>query len=76
MASDNMGTSFNKVPKIPQRLLDINVAAHYLGVKPMALRMRIHRGFLKQAIVRVGTRIYLDKIEIDKWIETEKGGVK
>ena len=61
------------IPKIPQRLLDINMAAQYLGVKPMTLRMRIYRGFLKQAIVRIGIRIYLDKIEIDKWIESEKG---
>jgi len=73
MASDHLGMG---VPKIPQRLLDIDTAAKYLGTKATALRMRIHRGFFKGCIVRIGTRIYLDKIEIDKWIETEKGGVK
>ena len=60
-----------------QRLLVVNQAAAYLGTNPQCLRMRIWRGQIPPGvIVRMGDspgRIYLDKGELDSWIDTLKG---
>jgi hypothetical protein len=60
-----------------QRLLDVNQAASYLGTNPQCLRMRIWRGQIpSKVIVRMGDnpgRVYLDRIELDSWIDSLKG---
>jgi hypothetical protein len=62
-----------------QRLLDVNEAAAYLGTNPQCLRMRIWRGQVPaRVIVRMGGtpdspgRVYLDRVELDNWIDALK----
>jgi len=52
------------------RLLDVNKAAEYIGRTPKALRHMIASGAL--AAVREGSRIHLDRADLDRWIEMRK----
>ena len=52
------------------RLLTVKEAASYLGRSIPSIRELIWGGSLP--IVRVGRRIHLDLIDLDKWIEAHK----
>jgi hypothetical protein len=49
------------------RLLDVKSAGKYLGVSDWSIRHQINSGQLP--VVRRGTRIFLDRRELDKIIE-------
>jgi excisionase family DNA binding protein len=52
------------------RLLSVNAAASYIGRSPKALRHLIAKGALSE--VREGRRVYLDRVDLDGWIEMRK----
>jgi excisionase family DNA binding protein len=53
-----------------QRLLDVKAAAIYLSVSQWTVRERIVAGQLPA--VRIGTRVLLDRVDLDRWIELNK----
>jgi len=55
---------------IKPRLLTVKEASVYLGRSIPSIRELIWDGTLP--IVRVGRRIHLDLIDLDKWIEAHK----
>jgi len=55
---------------IKPRLLTVKEASVYLGRSIPSIRELIWGGTLP--IVRVGRRIHLDVIDLDKWIEAHK----
>jgi len=55
---------------IKPRLLTVKEASVYLGRSIPSIRELIWGGTLP--IVRVGRRIHLDLIDLDKWIEAHK----
>jgi len=55
---------------IKPRLLTVKEASVYLGRSIPSIRELIWDGTLP--IVRVGRRIHLDVIDLDKWIEAHK----
>lgn len=59
-----------KGPSIRPRLLTVKEASVYLGRSIPSVRELIWAGTLP--IVRVGRRIHLDLIDLDKWIEGHK----
>ena len=52
------------------RLLSVNEGAAYIGRSPKALRHMIAAGAIP--VVREGRRIYLDRSDLDQWIEMRK----
>ena len=55
---------------LKKRLLTVKEAGEYLGRSIWSVRELIWAGSLP--IVRVGKRIHLDIIDLDKWIEQHK----
>jgi excisionase family DNA binding protein len=52
------------------RLLTVDEAAKYIGRTPKALRHMIASGAI--AMIREGSRIHLDRADMDKWIEMRR----
>ena len=52
------------------RLLSVNESAAYIGRTPKALRHMIAMGTIPA--VREGSRIHLDREDLDRWIEMRK----
>ena len=52
------------------RLLSVDGAAEYLGMSAWALRHRLSEGLLP--IVRIGNRVFLDRQDLDDFIERSK----
>ena len=52
------------------RLLCVNDAAVYIGRTPKALRHMIADGTIRA--VREGSRIHLDRADLDRWVEMRK----
>jgi excisionase family DNA binding protein len=52
------------------RLLTVNEAAAYIGRTPKALRHMIATGTIPA--VREGSRIHLDRADLDRWVEMRK----
>jgi excisionase family DNA binding protein len=52
------------------RLLNVDEAAAYIGRTPKALRHMIASGAI--AVVREGSRLHLDRADLDDWIEMRK----
>ena len=52
------------------RLLNVNEAAAYIGRTPKALRHMIASGTIPA--VREGSRVHLDRADLDRWIEMRK----
>jgi excisionase family DNA binding protein len=52
------------------RLLSVDDAARYLGRTPKALRHMIAGGALPA--VREGTRVHLDRVDLDRWVAMRK----
>jgi excisionase family DNA binding protein len=52
------------------RLLNVDEAATYLGRTPRALRHMIAGG--QVPAVREGSRVHLDRADLDRWIEMRK----
>lgn len=52
------------------RLLNVNDAAGYIGRTPKALRHMIAEGAIPA--VREGSRVHLDRADLDRWVEMRK----
>lgn len=52
------------------RLLSVNEAAAYIGRTPKALRHMIAHGAIPA--VREGSRVHLDRADLDRWVELRK----
>ena len=52
------------------RLLNVNEAAGYIGRTPKALRHMIASGVIPA--IREGSRVHLDRADLDRWIEMRK----
>ena len=52
------------------RLLNVNEAAEYVGRTPKALRHMIASGVIPA--IREGSRVHLDRADLDRWIEMRK----
>ena len=52
------------------RLLSVDEAATYLGRTPKALRHMIANGIIPA--VREGSRVHLDRADLDRWVEMRK----
>jgi excisionase family DNA binding protein len=52
------------------RLMSVNEAAVYIGRTPKALRHMIASGNVPA--VREGTRLHLDRADLDQWVEMRK----
>ena len=52
------------------RLLDLHRACKYIGLSYWTLREMVSRGEL--SFVRVGRRIFIDRQDLDRWIEEHK----
>jgi excisionase family DNA binding protein len=52
------------------RLLSVDEAAAYLGRTPKALRHLIASGAIPA--VREGSRVHLDRADLDRWVEMRK----
>jgi excisionase family DNA binding protein len=52
------------------RLMSVNEAAAYIGRTPKALRHMIACGTIPA--VREGSRVHLDRADLDRWIEMRK----
>jgi excisionase family DNA binding protein len=52
------------------RLMSVNEAAVYIGRTPKALRHMIAGGTVPA--IREGTRVHLDRADLDRWIEMRK----
>jgi excisionase family DNA binding protein len=52
------------------RLLSVKEAAIYIGRTPKALRHMIGNGAV--SVVREGSRLHLDRVDLDQWIEIRK----
>ena len=52
------------------RLLSVDEAAAYLGRTPKALRHLIANGAIPA--VREGSRVHLDRADLDRWVEMRK----
>lgn len=53
------------------RLMSVNEAAAYIGRTPKALRHMIASGTIP--VVREGSRLHLDRVDLNRWIEMRKG---
>jgi excisionase family DNA binding protein len=53
----------NRMQEYADRLLSTNEAAHYLGLTPNALRIRVHRGSIPA--YRLGSRLRFRKRDLD-----------
>jgi excisionase family DNA binding protein len=56
--------------EIPQRLFDAEQAGKYLGRSPWSVRELVRSGRIP--CVRDGKRIFLDRLDLDRWIEQSK----
>jgi excisionase family DNA binding protein len=52
------------------RLMSVNEAARYIGRSPKALRHLIANGTIP--CIRDGSRVHLDRTDLDGWIEMRK----
>ena len=52
-----------------QRLLNCKMAATYLGMTVPALRKNIYLRRFKKTLVKIGGRIFFDKVKLDRFIE-------
>ena len=52
------------------RLLSVDEAAAYIGRTPKALRHMIANGIVPA--VREGSRVHLDRADLDRWVEMRK----
>jgi excisionase family DNA binding protein len=52
------------------RLLSVNEAAGYIGRTPKAVRHMIASGTIPA--VRGGSRVHLDRADLDQWVEMRK----
>jgi excisionase family DNA binding protein len=52
------------------RLFTVNEAAAYLGRTPKAIRHMIANGAIQT--VREGSRVHLDRADLDRWVEFRK----
>jgi len=52
------------------RLMSVNEAATYIGRTPKALRHMIASGTVP--VVREGSRLHLDRADLDQWVEMRK----
>jgi excisionase family DNA binding protein len=52
------------------RLMSVKQAAEYIGRSPKAVRHMIDSG--KVPVVREGTRVHLDRVDLDHWVEMRK----
>lgn len=52
------------------RLLSVNEAAAYIGRTPKALRHMIASGAIPA--VREGSRVHLDRADLDRWVDMRK----
>jgi excisionase family DNA binding protein len=52
------------------RLLSVDEAAAYIGRTPKALRHMIANGIVPA--IREGSRVHLDRADLDRWIEMRK----
>jgi len=53
------------------RLFSVKEAARYLGMSEAALRKRIYLREVR-GLVKIGGRIFLDRKELDRWIEEKR----
>jgi len=56
--------------RVQPRLLTVREAAIYLGRSESAVRHLLNRKILPS--LKVGKRIHLDRLELNKWIEARK----
>ncbi len=52
-----------------QRLMEIEVAARYLGMTPHALR---HKASVEVPCVRIDGKLRFDRRDLDRWIDRAK----
>jgi excisionase family DNA binding protein len=69
LRSSQPGTNVGSVPVQP-RLLSVEQAAVYLGRTKPAIQHMIAEGSLQT--VRADRRVFLDKEDLDRWIEKNK----
>ena len=62
--------SFAVRTEVKPRLLDLRLAARYLGLSVWTIRGMTHRGELP--FVRAGRSIRIDLRDLEDWIETHK----
>ena len=60
-----------KTPDITPRLIPVKRAAEAVGLPYTSLRDVVHRGELK--VILIGRAWYLERADIDRWIESKKG---
>lgn len=53
-----------------RRLLTVDEAAFYIGRSPYAMRHLISKGLI--AVVRIGSRIHIDRADLDELIDNSK----
>jgi excisionase family DNA binding protein len=58
--------------KLPPRLLTVEQAGEYLGRSKQAIEHMIFRGELTGCVVRKDRRVHIDRLALDKWIETHR----
>ncbi len=66
---DNVAARLHKSEE--PRVMSVNQAAVYICRTPNALRHMIASGTVP--IVREGSRLHLDRADLDQWIEMRKG---
>lgn len=54
------------------RLLTVEQAADYIGRTKSAVEHMIHRGELSGCLVRRDRRVHLDRLAIDRWLDTHR----
>lgn len=57
-------------PTVPKRLWTLEETARYMGRTKNAIEHLVQRGTLKSCIVRLDGRVYIDRIALDKLIES------
>jgi excisionase family DNA binding protein len=57
-------------PRIPPRLVGAKPGSAEYGIKYTTLRDVVHRGEIP--VIRIGRAWYLDRRDIEQWIETRK----
>ena len=51
-----------------KRLFNIEEAAQYIGHSPGTLRNQISQGKLPFPFVKIGRKVLVDRLDLDKWI--------
>ena len=73
MLADKLATKLSQEPsRLYPRLLTIDQAAVYLGRTREALQHLASSG--KVPTVRADRRVFLDRLDLDKWIDENKTG--